>query len=130
MINVEIITPNGPYKTLETPTLTIGTIDGERGLLEHHMPIVLMLEISKLVTIENDVKNYYAISGGMLYFENGKAKILVDSIEHKDEIDVDRAQKAKIRAENHLNSQDSQTDIKRAELALKRSMNRLRVASI
>lgn len=130
MIKVEIVTPNGPYKTIETPSLLVGTIDGERGLLEHHMPIVLMLDISKMVTIENDVKTFYAISSGMLYFEKGVAKVLVDSIERQDEIDVNRANQAKLRAQAFLDEKDPQTDIKRAELALKRAINRINVISM
>ncbi|MBQ6129714.1 MAG: F0F1 ATP synthase subunit epsilon, partial [Lachnospiraceae bacterium] len=79
MINCEIITPNGPYKTIECDALTAGTIDGERGLLEHHMSTVLMLDISKLVLTVDGEKKYYAIGGGMLFFENGTARVLVDS---------------------------------------------------
>ena len=130
MITCEIITPNGPYKTIECQALTVGTIDGERGLLEHHMPIVLMLDISKLVlTIEGE-KKYYAIAGGMLYFENGVAKILVDSIEAEEDIDVDRAISAKERAEKRLQSKDKNYDMRRAEIALKKAINRIRVSSI
>lgn len=129
MITVNIVTPNGPYKTIETPSLLVGTIDGERGLLEHHMSVVLMLDISKMVTVENNVKTFYAISGGMLYFEKGIAKVLVDSIERQDEIDVERANEAKQRAENRINRNDSQLDLKRAEIALKKAINRIEIAS-
>lgn len=129
MITANIVTPNGPYKTIETPSLLVGTIDGERGLLEHHMPVVLMLDISKLITVENNVKTVYAISGGMLYFENGVAKILVDSIERQDEIDVNRANEAKKRAEERIDKKDAQVDLKRAEVALKKAINRIEIAS-
>ena len=130
MITCEIITPNGPYKTLTCDSLTVGTIDGERGLLEHHMPIVLILDISKLVLHKGSDDDIYAITGGMLYFEKGQAKVLVDAIEAKNEIDIDRANSAKNRAEDRLNNKDENIDTRRAEVALKKAINRIRIASL
>jgi len=130
MIKCTILTPEGLYKTLETPSLLVGTIDGERGLLEHHMPIVLILDISKIVTYENNIKNIYASSGGVLCFENGCAKIMVNSIENVKDIDYERAIKAKERSDGYLKSKDPNIDIKRAEIALKKALNRINLYSM
>ena len=46
MIHVRIITPKGIYKEFDTPILNIPTVDGERGLLPNHMPLVTMLQIT------------------------------------------------------------------------------------
>lgn len=127
MINLKIVTPNGVYKETSTSILNVKTIDGERGLLTNHIPTVLMLEISKMSTIEDGERKEYAIGGGMLYFKDNLATLLVDSIESKDEIDVDRALKAEERAKGYLNSKDSNIDLKRAQLALNRSLNRLKI---
>jgi len=130
MITCEILTPNGPYKTFETESLLLGTIDGERGLLEHHMPIILMLDISKLVTIENGEKNYYAVSGGVCYFEKGHAKICVNGIENKKDIDLARANEAKQRALDRINNNRSDnSDLKRAQIALKKAINRINISN-
>lgn len=125
MILCEIITPNGLYKSFNTSMLNVVTIAGERGILPRHTPLVTMLEISKLTSIEDEVRYEYAISGGLLYFEKDVAKILCDSIESKQEIDLERAKEAKVRAEKHLKSPDS--DYIRAELALKKALNRIKV---
>jgi len=127
MINLKIVTPNGVYKETSTSILNIKTIDGERGLLTNHIPTVLMLEISKMSTIEDGERKEYAIGGGMLYFKDNLATLLVDSIESKDEIDVDRALKAQERAKGYLISKDPNIDLKRAQLALNRSLNRLKI---
>ena len=128
MIKVKFVTPNGTYKEVDSAILNVKSTDGERGILPNHMPIVLMLEISRLETKEDGQKRQYAIGGGMLYFENNVATILVDSIESKDEIDVDRANAAEKRAEERLKNKDPNIDIKRAELALARALNRINVA--
>ena len=63
----------------------------------------------------------------MLYFENNVATILVDSIESQEEIDEQRALAAKSRAEERLNRKDPNVDIRRAEVALHKAINRINV---
>ncbi len=130
MINVKIITPNGLYKEFETPFLNITSKDGERGILEHHVPVCFMLDIGKLETNENGIDNIYAINGGMFYFEKGNANILVDTIESKDDIDVLRAEASRDRSLDRLEKRDPNLDLRRAEAALKRAMNRIKIATM
>lgn len=129
-IQVRVITPEGIYKEFETPYLNFQTTDGDRGILPNHMPIVSSLKIGKMSSEENGVRNLYAVAGGLLYFHDNHAEILTDAIENKDDIDVERAKASKERAEKRLTRTDRNTDMKRAELALKRSINRLTVAGM
>lgn len=128
MIHCKIVTPSGVYKEFDTSILNIVNSDGQRGILPNHMPLVTTLVISKMSTVESNGRQEYAIGGGLLHFENNVAMILVDSIEHSSEIDKDRALRAKKRALGHLESADPNTDVLRAETALKRALNRLNVA--
>ena len=125
MITANLITPEGLYRTVETSRITIDTIDGQRGILSNHMPIVLMLKIGSLKTIENGVTKHYTINGGMMYFENNVANILSDAIEDYETIDLERAQKAYERANDRLKKKGDNLDVKRAQLALARAMNRI-----
>ena len=125
MITVNLITPEGLYRTVETSRITIDTIDGQRGILSNHMPIVLMLKIGTLKTVENGNTKRYTINGGMMYFENNGANILSDAIEDIELIDVERAQKAADRANERLAKKADNLDIQRAQLALARAMNRI-----
>ena len=125
MITVNLITPEGLYRTIETSRITIDTIDGQRGILSNHMPIVLMLKIGTLKTVENGNTKRYTINGGMMYFENNVANILSDAIEDIELIDVERAQKAADRANERLAKKADNLDIQRAQLALARAMNRI-----
>lgn len=125
MITVNLITPEGLYRTVETSRITIDTIDGQRGILSNHMPIVLMLKIGTLKTVENGNTKRYTINGGMMYFENNVANILSDAIEDIELIDVERAQKAADRANERLAKKADNLDIQRAQLALARATNRI-----
>ncbi len=130
MIHCRIITPEGVYKELDTPIINIRTIEGARGILSNHVPVVTMLDIGKMETDENGVRQIYAVAGGLFYFRDNVAEILTDAIENSMDIDEFRAKKAKERAERRLNSADPNVDIKRAELALQKAMNRLNVKGI
>ena len=63
----------------------------------------------------------------MFYFHDNMATLLVDAIEAKDEINLDRALASKKRAEERLAQKDPNLDMKRAELSLKRAINRINV---
>ncbi|MBP3890588.1 MAG: ATP synthase F1 subunit epsilon [Solobacterium sp.] len=126
MIHCRIVTPHGIYKEFDTTILNIETEEGQRGILPNHMPLVTMLKIGRLESEEDGVRNEYAIAGGLFYFRDNEAEILTDAIEHEDEIDIERAQQAKERAERRL--QDENYDMKRAEIALKKALNRIKIA--
>ena len=127
-LHCRIVTPMGVYKELDTEIVNIETIDGQRGILPNHMPLVTMLKIGKMTTNEPEGRQEYAVAGGLFYFRENKAEILTDAIENKSEIDAERAGKAKERAEKRLSSNDPEIDMKRAEIALLKALNRLKVA--
>lgn len=129
MIKAKVVTPNGVYKQFDTPFINITSKDGERGILPNHVPVVFMLDIGKMETSENGEKKLYAISGGMFYFENKQANIIVNSIEAKEDIDVNRALASKERQLEKLEKKDPNMDLKRAQVALKRALNRIEIAS-
>lgn len=128
MFKVRVVTPRGLYKVLEVEILNVETTEGQIGILANHMPIVAMLTISSMTTTESDGRHTYAISGGTVYFQNNFATVLANTIERSDEIDLKRAEQAKLRAEELL-YKTSGIDTKRAEVALKRAINRINTAS-
>lgn len=128
MFKVRVVTPRGLYKVLEVEILNVETTEGQIGILANHMPIVAMLTISTMTTNESDGRHSYAVSGGTVYFQNNFATVLANTIERSDEIDLRRAEQAKARAEELL-YKGSGIDTKRAEVALKRAINRINIAS-
>lgn len=124
MINVRIVTPNGLYKETTASIVNVVSLDGERGILPNHMPIVVSLKISKMELAE-EKREVYAIAGGMLYFKDNECTILTPAIENKEDIDLRRAEEAKERAEKRIH--DPNMDQKRAEIALLKAMNRISV---
>ena len=130
MIHCRIVTPHGVYKEMETPIINIETDEGQRGILPNHMPLVTMLKIGKMETEEKGKRQEYAVAGGLFYFRENLAEIMTDAIENKDEIDAERAARAKERAEQRLKSDDPNFDLQRARIALQKAINRMNVKGI
>ena len=129
MITCFIYTPGGKAVELETEIVSIGASDGRRGIIPGHMPICFPVIASRFTTTVNGVKKHYAVGEGILYFEDNVAKIFVDSFESQDEIDVERAKRAKERADKRIKSKNPNVDMKRAEVALRKAINRIDVAT-
>lgn len=128
MIRCKIVTPEGEYRTLDASMINIVSVNGQLGILPSHMPLVTMLKISEMSIItQNQKRENFAVSGGMFYFENDEATILCDAIESEQDIDLNRAVAAKERAEKRLASNDPNIDVRRAELALSKALNRIHV---
>ncbi len=130
LIHCRIVTPHGVYKEMETPIINIETDEGQRGILPNHMPLVTMLKIGKMETEEKGKRQEYAVAGGLFYFRENLAEILTDAIENRDEIDAERAARAKERAEQRLKSDDPNFDLQRARIALQKAINRMNVKGI
>lgn len=130
MFKVKFFSPNGFYQEKDATLLNVFTSDGQRGILSNHMPLVLPLIVSRLELINNKQKDYYAIGGGVIYFKDNEAYVVVESVEHKDDINITRANAAKDRALKRLESNDSNIDIKRAQAALSKALNRINVYNL
>ncbi|MDP2813409.1 MAG: ATP synthase F1 subunit epsilon [Erysipelotrichaceae bacterium] len=128
MFTVRIVTPRGLYRELNTSILNVVSTEGQLGILRNHMPLVAILIISMLSTVEEDGRHRYAISGGTLYFKDNVATIMTDAVERSDEIDIERALRAKQRAEERMKTVAEEQDLMRAQIALQRALNRINTA--
>lgn len=126
MIKLRVITPEGVYLNMDVVSISCVSVLGAMTILKNHIPIVAVLKTSKLV-LKNDAEFTYAISGGTLSFVDNVATILCESIESKDEIDLERALKAKQKAEENLARAKESFELKQAELALAKAINRINI---
>jgi len=128
-VAVSIVTPDGPVYENEVEMVSTKAVSGELGILPGHIPMVAPLAIGAVRLIKGGNTDFVAVSGGFLEVRPDKVTVLAQTAERADEIDIDRAIAAKQRAEERLRSQtQSDIDFKRAELALRRALNRIAVA--
>ena len=124
-LNVSVVTPDGPVLEEDYDMVVCETEDGELGVLPGHIPLVAPLIISAIRLKRGNNTDRLAVNGGFLEVQPQNITILAQSAEKPVDIDVGRAQKAKERAERRLQSKQDNIDFHRAEMALKRAMNRI-----
>ena len=124
---LEIITPKGIYLSEEVESLTIKMTSGYRTFLAGHMPLIGSLAYAPMHLVKAGKLENYAVHGGAINVTKEKTIVVCNAIESASEIDKERALAAKERAEKRLSEKDPNTDLKRAQLALQRSLIRLEV---
>ena len=128
LFDVTINTPQGLFRQTRASIVNVVSTDGQRGILPNHMPIVVSLAVGKMTMEEEGSRETYAISGGVLFFRNNQCTILTPAIENVRDIDLDRAERARERAEERLRRlNDERVDMARAQAALQRAINRINV---
>ena len=123
---LEIYTPYGKYFDRYVNEIVVQTEEYVLGILPNHTPLVAKVKVSKMEIIQNGQKKCYAIGEGLLNIKKDGVVLLLESIESKEEIDIDRAKNAKSRAEGRLN-EPVNIDVERATKALIRANNRISI---
>ena len=127
---LKIVTPRGIYKETEVEMLNLRTTSGQIGILANHLPLASAIDISEMNYIKDGQRYKFALAGGFVYVNDDETKIIANSIESKEEIDLNRAKEAKRRAEQRIKEVTEKTDLLRAEIALKKAITRINVKEL
>jgi F-type H+-transporting ATPase subunit epsilon len=129
-IHCEIVTAERTVFEDDVNMVVAPGIEGQLGILPRHARLMTVLTYGELIIrCEGREDEFIAIGGGFMEVGPDHVTILADSAERADEIDVDRAEAARLRAQELMaQKQRRDADLARAEAALRRSMIRLRVA--
>ena len=125
---VDIVTAERIVYSEDVEALIAPGMEGQLGILPHHAPLMTILQAGELVVRRGSEEDIMAISGGFLEVRPDRVIILADSAERAEEIDMERAEAAKKRAEERLAEKAVEMDITRVEASLRRAMARLSVA--
>ena len=127
-MKLQIITPMRTILDVEVESIILTTTEGEMGILYDHEPVVALLGYKQIIYTQEGKKKKATALGGFAEITKDKVTILTDASELADEIDLERARKAKERAEKRLASKDADIDYLRAEIALKKAIARIELA--
>lgn len=127
---LDILTPERKVIEIQTKHVIVHTMDGSMGFLPNHTPLVAPLAPIYPVVFwsEEGKKLDIAVTGGFVEVLPKRISILAKTAELPEEIDVDRALRAKERAEERLRREKGEVDYFRAKASLQRAMMRLVVA--
>ena len=129
LFDLKIITPDRVFYSGKASFLELNTVEGEIGIYKNHIPMTTVLEPGiATITEEGGNKKEAALHTGFMEILGDRITILAEIAEWPDEIDRNRAQEAKIRAERRLQNDKSNINITRAELALHKALVRIEMA--
>jgi len=126
---LQIIAPDRIFYEGEVKMVEMVTSEGEIGVLKGHIPMTNILKPGIINIIEEDVEKQAALHEGFVEILQEKVTVLAEIAEWPDEIDINRANEAKIRAERRLGQKESGIDILRAETSLKKALIRIELGN-
>ena len=127
LFTLRIITPDRVFYEGEASMVEFNTTEGEIGIYKQHVPTTVIISPGILTITEEGGMKEAALHAGFVEILQDEVVILAEIIEWPDEIDRDRAEAARARAEERLRTKTPETDILRAETALQRALARIHV---
>ena len=142
-MTVQVVTPDGLKYDHHANFIHAVTKDGQIGILPGHINLIAPLEVEELKVRRVDDESHVdwiAVNGGIIEVKDDFITIVANSAERDRDIDVSRAERAKQRAERVLEEEtkrvleeatksDRNDDVQRAQIALRRALNRINVGT-
>ena len=125
VFRLQVITPDQTFYEGEASMVELTTTEGDIGIYKGHIPLTAIVSPGVLHIHEEGQVREAALMSGFIEVLPDQVIIMAEVVEWPEEIDVKRAEEARIRAERRLQSHSAEVDVVRAELALKRALVRL-----
>ena len=123
---LEIITPTRIFSEGQVNYVRAESPDGQFGIMSHHTAATIALGIGEVKVVKNGKEYYYATTGGFADIQPESVLLLLETAELVTDIDVNRAESARKRAQDRLNNKEM--DKVRTRTAIAKAKNRLKVS--
>jgi len=128
-IALEIVTPERSILHDSVDEVEIPGADGYFGVLPGHTPLLAALQVGQLWYRKGQEITYVSVAFGFAEVLPDRVTILAQIAERAEEINVDRAQAERARAEAELARRPSDVEMERARISLMKALTRLQVAN-
>jgi F-type H+-transporting ATPase subunit epsilon len=130
-IKFKIITPEHTVFESEISQATLPVTDGEVTILPSHRPYIASLKPGEIVLKTKDEETSLVVSGGFIEFSHNILTVLADTAERAEEIDLKRAEEARVRAEEIRKEKISMDDGEYARVAsiIEKQLARIKVGN-
>ena len=125
LFKLHVITPERRFYDGEASMVELTTTEGDIGVYRNHIPLTAIVAPGVLKIHEEGEVKEAALMSGFIEILPERITIMAEVAEWPDEIDGNRAEEARIRAERRLKEESGEIDTMRAELALRRPLVRL-----
>ncbi|MCR5743396.1 MAG: ATP synthase F1 subunit epsilon [Lachnospiraceae bacterium] len=128
-MHLKVIAPERIFFEGDVDMIEFRTTEGFRGVYPGHVAETCIVAPGEFKIHINGEEKVAALHSGFLEIQPGEVSVLAEVIEWPEEIDIQRAERAKQRAERQIARYGSSMNLMRAELALQRSLLRLRMSN-
>ena len=128
-LTLQIVTPDRLVVREEVDEVEVPGANGYFGVLPGHTPLLAALSVGELWYRKGQTKTYLAVSEGFAEILPERVTILARIAERAEDIDVERAEAARQRAEQRLKEPGLNVDFQRARVSLARALVRIDVAN-
>ncbi len=125
IMKLHIITPNRDFYQGDVTMVELTTTEGQIGIYPNHIPLTAVVSPGVLKIHEEGQTLEAALLSGFFTILPEEVTIMAETVEWPDEIDFNRAEEARVRAERRIATNSNEIDTMRAELSLKRALVRL-----
>jgi F-type H+-transporting ATPase subunit epsilon len=126
---LEIVTPDRAIVKEQVDEVQLPGSEGYLGVLPGHAPLVTTLQVGEMWYRKGQDTKYLALAFGFAEILPDRVTVLAQIAERAEDIDLSRAEAAKVRAEQRVASADGGVDFERARIAMMKSLVRLQVAT-
>ena len=127
-LSIELVTGERVvYKQDDVDMVVAPGAEGTLGILPNHAALISLLDSGELRVKKGGQEESLVVFGGFIEVVDNRVIVLADTAERASEIDLDRAEQARLRAEEAIRRQQDQIDIAEADAALRRAALRLRI---
>ena len=128
IIDLTIVTPERSVVHEQVEELQIPGAEGYLGVLPGHAPLFSELKVGEVGYRKGETWFFLAVAWGFVEVQSNQVRILAETAERAQEIDVERANRAKQRAEERISKGGDDVDYRRALVALERALIRIQVS--
>jgi F-type H+-transporting ATPase subunit epsilon len=128
-IDLTVVTPERSIVHEQVDELQIPGAAGYFGVLPGHAPLFSELKIGEVAYRQGDRWFFLSVAWGFVEVQSDHVRILAETAERAHEIDVDRATRAKQRAEQRIAKGGTDIDYARALVAMERALIRIQVST-
>jgi F-type H+-transporting ATPase subunit epsilon len=128
IIDLTIVTPERSVVREQVDELQIPGAEGYLGILPGHAPLFSELKVGEVGYRKGETWFFLSVAWGFVEVQSNQVRILAETAERAHEIDLDRANRAKERAEERISKGGDDVDYRRALVALERALVRIQVS--
>jgi F-type H+-transporting ATPase subunit epsilon len=128
-LRLEIATPDSLVLTEGVDEVVLPAAEGYMGVRPGHAPLLSTLDVGEIAYRVGGEERFLACSGGFVEVLADSVSILAETAEPAEQIDLERAQRSREKAEKRLQTDLAAHELSRAEVRLKKAISRIRVHS-